>query len=99
MEEITYLLLTITIEAPVALIFLRKEKLAQVLFIVFCVNLITHPLGWQLIAHGANWWFVEFCIAFFEGIVFYLFLPNHKWRAALGAVSMNVVSALVGMIV
>lgn len=98
MEEIKYLLLTIVVEAPVALIFLRKQKWTQVLFVVLCVNMVSHPLGWQSIAHGASWRLTEFCIAGFEGVIFYFLFPAIRYRATITAVGMNVVSALIGII-
>ena len=99
MEEIKYLLLTIVIEAPVALVFLRTENWQRVFFIVVCVNLISHPIAWQLVAHGYSWWAVEALVAIFEGLVLAFIFTTNRYRAGLAGLIMNAVSALVGLII
>ena len=96
MEEIKYLLLTILIETPVALLLLRKQPWQRVLFAAVCVNCVSHPIAWQFVLHGASWWSVEIGVALFEGVVFAFLFTSVRVRAGLVGVFMNVVSATVG---
>ncbi|MFA5945326.1 MAG: hypothetical protein WC802_00235 [Patescibacteria group bacterium] len=99
MEEIKFLILTIIVELPVALLFLRKEDWRRVAFVVLGVNMISHPIVWQLIFyHQVNWFMAEFGVAVFEGLVFAVIFRDRRVLAALAAVSMNVFSAAIGYI-
>ncbi len=99
MEEIKFLILTILIELPVALIFLRKEDWRRGALVVLGVNMISHPIVWFLIeVHLVNWFFVEGCVALFEGMILALIFKDRRMLALFTGIFMNIVSAAVGYI-
>lgn len=100
MEEIIFLVATLAIEAPIALICLgRGEPKGKVLAITIGVNMITHPLAWQLMLHGASWIGVEGGVILGEMMVFAGIFRKERTRAASAALLMNVVSAVIGYLV
>ncbi len=98
MEEIAFLLLTIAIELPIAMVFLQKADWKRGCLVLLFMNMISHPIAWQLVSARVPWLTVEIGVTVFEGVIFALFFPRTRLRAALGAISANVVSALVGKI-
>lgn len=98
MEEIIYLLGTMVIEAPVALLLLRKESWQRVLFVCIFVNMITHPIAWTFVSGGANWWIVEVCVALFEAFIFAILFPRIRWYAITIGVIINAFSAALGFL-
>jgi len=99
MEEIKFLIYTLLVELPVALLLLRKENWRQVVLAVLGVNMISHPIVWQLIFfHHLNWFVAEFGVALFEGLVFAAIFKNQRVFAGFVAVLMNVFSAAIGYI-
>lgn len=99
MEEVVFLLLTIAIELPIALWLLRRADWRRVILVVVGVNMISHPIIWQLIYfHGLNWFAAEVGVAIFEGLVLALMMPKIRARAFLTGVFMNLGSASVGLI-
>jgi len=99
MEEIKFLILTIIVELPVALLFLRKEDWRRVALVVVGVNMMSHPIVWQLIFyHQVNWFVAEFGVALFEGLVFAVIFKDRRALAGLAGIIMNVFSAAIGYI-
>jgi len=99
-QELVFLLLTIAIEAPIALLLLyQKESWKRVLLASIFVNMISHPIAWFLVMHGSSWLFVEVLVALLEATLFALVFPRSRQRAAIAAVIMNLVSAAVGLII
>ncbi len=97
MEEITFLILTISIELPVALVFLRKENWQQVVLVVFGVNMISHPIVWQLIfSQHLNWFLAEAGVIVFESLIFGLLFLNRRRLAVATAIFMNLLTAAIG---
>ena len=97
MEEITYLILTIAVELPVALVLLRKEDWRRVALVVIGTNMVSHPIVWQMIfALHANWFVAEACVATFEGIVLALAFKDRRVLAFATGVMMNLVTAAIG---
>ncbi len=98
MEEIRFLLYTIAIELPIAIVFLPKVDRKKGCFVVLLVNMITHPIAWQLVSARVSWEVVEVGVALFEAGIFALFFPTVRIRAAMGAVTANVVTAFIGKV-
>lgn len=99
MEEVKFLIFTLLAELPVALLLLQKEDWRQVCLVVLGVNMISHPIVWQLIFfHQLNWFVAEFGVAAFEGLVFAAVFKNRRLLAGIVAVAMNVFSAAIGYI-
>jgi hypothetical protein len=100
MEEIAYLILTIVIELPVALVLLRKEDWRRVVLAVVGVNMISHPLVWQAIfSWHANWYMAEAIVAIFEGLALAIVFRS-RWKLAfVCGVFMNVVTAAIGYLI
>ncbi len=98
MEEIAFLLSTILIELPIAAWLLRRADWKHVLVIVVCVNMITHPIAWQLLMHGANWYVLEAGVAATEMLIFARAFPAVRRRAVLAALTINITSAAIGWI-
>lgn len=99
MEEIKFLIFTIIVELPVAWLFLRREDWRRVVLVVVGVNMISHPIAWQLIlSFHFSWLLVEFSVATFEVLVFAAIFKDRRLLAALAAVSMNIFSAAIGYI-
>lgn len=97
MEEVKFLILTILIELPVALVLLRGADWRRVVLLVMSVNLISHPIAWQLIINfGFSWLAVETGVAVFEGGVLALMLAKNRDRGFLTGIVMNVVTAAIG---
>ncbi len=100
MEEITYLILTVAVELPVALVLLRQEDWRRVTLVVVGVNMVSHPIVWQMIfVLHANWFLSEACVAAFEGIVLGLMFRDRRALAFATGVVMNVVTAAIGYLV
>ncbi len=97
MEELKFLILTILVELPVALILLRKEDWQRVCFAVVGVNMISHPIIWFFLFHyNINWFAAEASVALFEGAVFATLFPKRRWLALFAAIFMNVATAAIG---
>jgi hypothetical protein len=97
MEEIKFLILTILFELPVALFFLRREDWRRVVLVVVGVNMVSHPLIWQLVYfHHLNWFLAEANVAFFEGIILALIFKERRLLAAFTGLFMNFVTAALG---
>lgn len=99
MEEIKFLILTILFELPVALVLLQKEDWRRVVLVVLGVNMISHPIVWQLIFfEHINWFLAEAGVAIFEGAVFAYIFRSRRILASFTGVFMNVVTAAIGFI-
>jgi hypothetical protein len=98
MEEIKYLVLTLLIELPVAWYLLHHEPWQKVLLATIGVNLISHHIGWWFLYFGTSWWSVEIGVTIFEVAIFLLLFRNAKYRAILTAITINIASALFGVL-
>ncbi len=97
MEEIKLLFLTIIIELPIALIFLRKFEWKRVVLVIVGLNFISHPIVWQaLFSHNINWFFAEICVILFETILLgFLFKKNWLLAVCTGVI-INITTAFIG---
>ena len=97
MQELAFLLLTIAIELPVALLCLRGEPIWRLVLVVVSMNLISHPIAWQLLfRYNFNWFAVEVSVAVFEGLVLAALIPKMRERAFFTGFAMNVITAAIG---
>lgn len=96
MEEIIFLLATIVIESATALFMMRKIPIRRILFVVVCVNLITHPIAWFFRSSGVSWLSVEMGVTSVEMLLLGALFSETRFRAAFTGLVMNAVSALVG---
>jgi hypothetical protein len=97
MEEVAYLILTIAVELPVALVLLRQEDWRRVALIVVGLNMVSHPIVWQMIfALHTNWFLSEACVFAFEGIVLALAFKDRRGLAFATGALMNLVTAAIG---
>ncbi|MBP7005626.1 hypothetical protein KBB27_00685 [Patescibacteria group bacterium] len=96
MEEIIFLLATIVIESATALFMMRKIPIRRILFVVLCVNLITHPIAWFFRSSGVSWLSVEIVVTSVEMLFLSVLFSEIRFRAALTACAMNGVSAFTG---
>lgn len=97
MQEIIFLFFTILIELPFAVLLLRKESWQRVVLIVASVNFITHPLGWYAVSQGFDWLMVEVLVTLIEVLILSI-LIRRPARAFVAALTMNVVSAIAGIL-
>jgi len=99
MEEITFLIYTLAVELPVALFLLRREDWWRVFLAVLAVNMVSHPLAWQLIVVShLNWYGVEAGVVVFEMLALAVVFPSSYKRAIVAALLMNVASAAIGLL-
>lgn len=99
MEELKFLTLTILFELPVALALLWREPRWRLVLVVVSMNLISHPLAWQLLfTYHLNWFAVEFGVALFEGAILAFTLPQKRGQAFFTGLTMNIVTAAIGYI-
>lgn len=98
MEEISLLLLTIAIELPVAMVFLPAKLRSRAVPVVICMNMVTHPLAWQAVSHGALWWIVEAVVTITEMLIFSWLFSSIRYRAALAAFGANIATATIGLL-
>lgn len=97
MEEVTFLILTILVELPVALVLLQKEDWRQVCLAIVGVNMISHPIIWQLLyTYGLNWFAAEGGVAIFEGLLLGMLFQKKYQLAIFTGVFMNIVTASIG---
>lgn len=96
MEEIIFLLATIIIESAAALFMMRKISIRRILFVVVCVNLITHPIAWFFRSSGVSWLSVEIAVTSVEMLLLSALFSERRFRAASTGFVMNAISALVG---
>lgn len=97
MEEIKFLILTILVELPVALLLLKKEDWRRVVLVVIGVNMVSHPIAWQLIeVYWFDWLLVEIGVAVFEGLTLAVVFSGRKSTAFFTGLLMNIVTALIG---
>lgn len=97
MEEIKLLILTILVELPVALVLLQTENWRRVLLVVIAINMISHPIIWEILfSFHINWFVAETMVIIFESIVLLKMFPNKKWCALYTGTTINVVTAAIG---
>ncbi len=99
MEEVKLLILTVLFELPLALLFLRKEEWQRVVLVVLGVNMISHPIVWQMLySWDMNWFLAEACVAAFEGLIYGLIFKDRQKLALFTGVFINIVTAAIGYI-
>ncbi|MDP2631466.1 MAG: hypothetical protein Q8P30_01715 [Candidatus Uhrbacteria bacterium] len=99
MEEIVFLVFTIIVELPIALALLKCVDDRCVALLVVGLNLISHPIFWELVyGYGMNWFFIEACVAVFEALTLAIMFRK-KWLLAAGTgLIMNFTTAAIGYI-
>ncbi|OGL95698.1 hypothetical protein A2348_03655 [Candidatus Uhrbacteria bacterium RIFOXYB12_FULL_58_10] len=99
MEEVRFLILTIAIELPIALILLRKDDWRRVALVVFGSNMVSHPIVWQMIFfQHINWFLAETGVIAFESLVYGLIFKGRRNLAIFTGISVNIVTAAIGYI-
>ncbi len=97
-KEIVFLVLTIAAELPVAMVVLGKGDWRRIAIAVVLVNMVTHPIAWQLYANGMPIVPIEIGVTVIESIVLATLFSAHRSRALATGIAMNIVSAMIGVI-
>lgn len=98
MEEIGFLLLTLVCELPIVGLSFPRPGRRRAMEVMFFANMVTHPLGWLLIAKQIPWIEVEIGVVLVEALVLACFFPAQRLRSFVVAVCANLVSALIGLL-
>lgn len=96
-KEVAFLALTIAIELPVAMFVLRKIDWRRLAWIVVCVNMVTHPIAWNLYSNHVPILPIEIGVALIESLVLGMLFSAHRSRAFLAGIAMNTISTLIGI--
>ncbi|MEK9157006.1 MAG: hypothetical protein AAB448_02660 [Patescibacteria group bacterium] len=97
MQELSFLLFTIAVELPIAMVCLWKENRKQIAMTVAGINMISHPIIWWALFHyHINWFAAEIGVTTFETIAFAFLFPKHRGVAIATAILMNAVTAGIG---
>ena len=100
MEEFVYLIFTIAVELPIALLFLNFEDWRRVCLAVIGVNMVSHPIIWWLLfTQNINWFVAEGGVAVFESLVLMVVFPKRRLLAVSVGILMNIVTALIGYLI
>lgn len=97
-KEVVFLVLTIAAEFPVAMFVLGKRDWQRILGAAICVNFITHPIAWQLVAEGVSILTLEAVITLTEAVILAAVFRARPRRAFLAGCAMNIVSATIGVL-
>lgn len=97
-KEVAFLALTIATELPVAMVVLGKRNWQYILLAVICVNFITHPIAWHFVTRGSSWFAVEAMVTATEAMLFFAIFPLTRRRAVAVGITMNIASALIGVV-
>ncbi len=96
-KEVAFLALTIAAELPVAMVVFGKDTWKRVAIAVVLLNIVTHPIAWHFALNGTPIIPIEIIVTLAESSILATLFSEYRSRAFAAGISMNIVSALIGI--